>query len=143
MAKHPAQGLHNVLEARFGNKTIGDLKHRILIPTVNYSTGKGQFFKTPHAPAFGMDYRRRLVDVGMATAAAPTYFPLHRIEDEGVFADGGLVGNSPGLFGLHEAHQFLQVPQSAKVRVLAIGTMTLGATIRGSAALDLASAGGE
>lgn len=137
VAKHSAQGLRDVLEARFGNKTIGDLKHRVLIPAVNFSTGKGQFFKTPHAPAFGMDYRRRLVDVGLATAAAPTYFPLHRIDDEGIFADGGLVGNSPGLFGLHEAHQFLQLPESATVRVLAIGTMTLGATIRGSAALDL------
>lgn len=136
LAKHSSSGLRSVLEDRFKDTTIGDLQHRILIPTVNFSTGKGQFFKTPHAPEFGMDYRRRLVDVGLATSAAPTYFPLHRIGEEGVFADGGLVGNSPGLFGLHEARQFLQVPESATIRVLAIGTMTLGATLRGSPILD-------
>ncbi len=136
VAKHSANGLRSVLEERFQKQTIGDLRHRVLIPAVNYSSGKGQFFKTPHAPAFEMDHRRRLVDVGLATAAAPTYFPLHRIEDEGVFADGGLVGNSPGLFGLHEARQVLKVSPAATIRVLAIGTMTLGATLRGSALLD-------
>ena len=136
VAKHSAAGLRAVLEERFHNKTIGDLHHRVLIPAVNYSSGKGQFFKTPHAPAFGMDHRRRLVEVGLATSAAPTYFPLHRVDDEGVFADGGLVGNSPGLFGLHEAREILHVPSSATIRVLAIGTMTLGATLRGSACLD-------
>lgn len=136
VAKHSADGLRSVLEERFQHQTIGDLRHRILIPAVNYSSGKGQFFKTPHAPNFEMDHRRRLVDVGLATAAAPTYFPLHRIEDEGVFADGGLVGNSPGLFGLHEARQVLQVHPDATIRVLAIGTMTLGTTLRGSAWLN-------
>lgn len=136
IAKHSSAGLRSVLEERFRGITLGDLQHRVLIPAVNYSTGKGQFFKTPHAPAFGIDHRRRLVDIGLATSAAPTYFPLHRVEDEGVFADGGLVGNSPGLFGLHEAREVLQVPSTTTIRVLAIGTMTLGATLRGSAFLD-------
>lgn len=136
VAKHSPSGLRAVLEERFKGMTIGDLKHRVLIPAVNYSSGKGQFFKTPHAPKYELDHRRSLVDVGLATAAAPTYFPLHRVADEGVFVDGGLVGNSPGLFGVHEAHQILMVPPSAKVRVLSIGTMTLGATLRGGAWLD-------
>lgn len=136
VAKHSSAGLRAVLEERFKGKTLGDLQHRVLIPAVNYSTGKGQFFKTPHAPAFEMDHRRLLLDVGLATAAAPTYFPLHRVDDEGVFADGGLVGNSPGLFGLHEAREVLQVSSTATIRVLAVGTMTLGATLRGSAFLD-------
>jgi predicted acylesterase/phospholipase RssA len=136
LAKHSADGLRTVLTERFGDQTLGNLRHRVLIPTVNYSSGRGQFFKTPHAPAFEKDYRRTLVDVGLATTAAPTYFPLHRIADEGVFADGGLVGNSPGLFGLHEARFVLEVPADTTVRVLSIGTMTLGATIPGSAGLD-------
>lgn len=136
-AKHSADGLRGVLEEKFGDLTIGDLKHRVLIPAVNYSKGSGQFFKTPHAPQFSQDHVHKLVDVGLATAAAPTYFPLHQIGEEGVFADGGLVGNSPGLFGLHEAHHVLQVPRGIGcARVLAIGTMTLGATKRGASGLD-------
>jgi hypothetical protein len=77
----------------------------------------------------------RIVDVALATAAAPVYFPLAR-NDRGVFADGGLVGNAPGLFGLHEVRTFLAPKQGAQVRVLAIGTMTIGATVRGGASLD-------
>ena len=134
-AKHASKGLRDVLSERFGETTIGDLKHRILIPAVNYSTGRGQFFKTPHHPTFEMDHRMKIVDVALATAAAPVYFPLSR-NDRGVFADGGLVGNAPGLFGLHEVRTFLAPKMEAVVRVLAIGTMTIGATVRGGASLD-------
>ena len=136
-AKHAPNGLRAVLTEQLGDLSIGDLKHRVLIPTVNYSKGSGQFFKTPHAEKFYTDHKHKLVDVGLATAAAPTYFPLHQIGDEGMFADGGLVGNSPGFFGLHEAHHVLGAPRVAgAVRVLAIGTMTLGASKRGDSGLD-------
>lgn len=136
-AKHAPDGLRAVLTEQLGDLTIGDLKHRVLIPTVNYSKGSGQFFKTPHAEKFSTDHKHKLVDVGLATAAAPTYFPLYQMGDEGVFADGGLVGNSPGFFGLHEAHQVLGASRErGDVRVLAIGTMTLGATKRGDSGLD-------
>ncbi|MBV1929963.1 MAG: patatin-like phospholipase family protein, partial [Gammaproteobacteria bacterium] len=134
-AKHGSAGLREVLTGRFQDSTIGELKHRVLIPAVNYSTGRGQFFKTPHHPSFEFDHRMRIVDIAMATAAAPVYFPLAR-NDRGVFADGGLVGNAPGLFGLHEVKTFLAPKQEARVRVLAIGTMTIGATVRGGANLD-------
>jgi len=135
LAKHSSAGLRSVLNERFGSTTIGDLKHRVLIPAVNCSSGKSQVFKTPHAVAFDTDHRRTLVDVGLATTAAPTYFPLHEIPGEGVFADGGLFGNSPGFFGLHEAQRVFSAP-AVQVRVLAIGTMALGAALRGAAEHD-------
>lgn len=136
-AKHSSDGLRDVLTENLGELTIGDLKHRVLIPTVNYTKGGGQFFKTPHAEKFVTDHKHRLVDVGLATTAAPTYFPMHEIPEEGVFVDGGLVGNSPGFFGLHEAHHVLGVSREpGAVRVLAIGTMTLGATKPGDSGLD-------
>lgn len=134
-AKHHSSGLQGVLAEQFGDATVGDLKHRVLVPAVNYTTGRGQFFKTPHHPTFELDHRMRLVDVALATAAAPVYFPLARNE-RGVFADGGLVGNAPGLFGLHEARTFLLPKKDVRVRVLSIGAMTIGATLRGSAGLD-------
>ncbi|TQT61977.1 CBASS cGAMP-activated phospholipase [Xanthomonas perforans] len=135
IAKHTPDGLREVLAERFGETTLGDLKHPVLIPAVNYSTGKGQFFKTPHHPSFELDHRLKVMDVALATAAAPVYFPLARNE-RGVFADGGLVGNAPGLFGLHEARHFLAKDPSVQVRVLSIGTMTVGSTVRGNASLD-------
>jgi hypothetical protein len=133
--KHDSAGLRAVLTERFGELTIGDLRHRLLVPAVNFSKGEGQFFKTPHTPDIRRDFRLRLVDVGLATAAAPTYFPLHAIDGEGTFVDGGLVANSPGFLGLHEARHFLKVAPGTTIRVLAIGTMTPGASLAGSASL--------
>lgn len=136
LAKHASTGLRHVLTEQFGRSTLGDLKHRVIIPAVNYSVGKCQLFKTPHHVSFERDHKLSLVDVAMATSAAPTYFPLHRIEGVGTFVDGGLVCNSPGYFGLHEARHFLGMTTRSPIRVLAIGTMTLGSTIAGSMGLD-------
>lgn len=132
-ASHSPKGLSAVLDDVFGNKTIGELRHRLLVPAVNCSTGKGQFFKTPHTADFVRDHKIRLSDVGLATAAAPTYFPLHRIGEMGPFADGGLVANAPGLLGLHEARHILKLSDDTVIRVLAVGTMSAEATLRGGA----------
>lgn len=78
-AKHDSAGLAEVLRERFGETKIGDLKHRVLVPAVNYSTGLGQFFKTPHHSSFELDHRMSVVEVALATAAAPVYFPCPAI----------------------------------------------------------------
>jgi len=55
-AKHDSAGLRGVLTERFQDTTIGNWKHRVLMPTINYSTGRGQFFKTTHHPSFELDH---------------------------------------------------------------------------------------
>jgi uncharacterized protein len=88
------------------NTLIGDLKHRVLIPAVNLTKGSPQIFKTPHHPTFRMDSHLKVVDVALATAAAPTYFPVAEIGDS-LYADGGLYANSPDHLAVHEAERFL------------------------------------
>lgn len=134
-ARHGNRGLKAVLEEQFIADTVGDLSHPVIIPTVNYATGAAKIFKTPHHKLFEVDHKTSLVDVAMATSAAPTYFPLYKTE-RGTFVDGGLVANAPGLLGLHEAVEYFGVNES-DVRVLSIGTMSVGVTIRGNGALDL------
>lgn len=133
-AKHTDAGLRAALESIFGDRTLGDLTHPVLIPAVNYSTGKAQMFKTPHHPRAELDHRLSLVDVALATSAAPVFLPLAE-NSRGVFCDGGLVGNSPGFFGLHEARHFMGATP-AQVGILAVGTMSLGNTVPGSARRD-------
>lgn len=118
---------NNVLKALledekvFGDATIGNLKHRVMIPAINYTKGAPTFFKTPHDPSLYLDCNRRLVDVAMATAAAPTYFPIYGVNDQH-FVDGGLVANAPGLVAVHEALKFAGQPDIARVHVVSIGT---------------------
>ena len=99
---------------------IGELETRVLIPAVNLSKGKPQVFKTPHHETFRRDWRLRVEDVALATSAAPTFFPAHRIGSE-LFADGGLYANSPDQLALHEAIHFLGQDINS-ISMLSVGT---------------------
>lgn len=114
--------LNEVLTTLFQNKTIGDISQtRLLIPTINYTKGGVQVFKTPHNELFIRDYKARLVDVALATSAAPTYFPIHEYNSNW-YVDGGLAANSPVLMAVHEALHFLNIKKS-QLRVMLVGTM--------------------
>lgn len=108
--------------------TFNDLTRRVMIPSVNLSTGKPQFFKTPHNPDFNRDGVLKLVDAAMATSAAPTYFAPHYCEDlKSYFADGGLVANNPSYIGLLEVFRDMRSDFPAAsykdVHILNIGTL--------------------
>lgn len=124
-SKYLQEELKNELQVIFKNSVIGDIAikgHRVLIPAVNFTQSKPQLFKTPHHKIFSNDLGLSLLDVSLSTSAAPPYFPMHHIEDLGYFIDGGIVGNSPELFGIHEATHFLKIKED-RVRVLGIGTL--------------------
>jgi patatin-like phospholipase/acyl hydrolase len=123
--KYGGRALRTAIEEVLGQDTVlGEAKHRVLVPSVNMTKGSVQMFKTAHNPKLVMDHLRRLSDIAMATAAAPTYFPLAEM-DNAYFADGGLVANAPDLCALHEACVFLDI-NSDDVTILSIGTTTTG-----------------
>ena len=112
-----------VADELFGNHTFAESSHRLLIPAINYSTGKPQFFKTPHHESFHEDHKRKMADVAMATSAAPVFFPIYQSKDiNSCYVDGGLVGNAPGLFGVHEAQYFCG-QGIENVHLLSVGSM--------------------
>lgn len=77
-----------------GNIKLGDLKQKILIPTVNTSKQETKIFKSYDTD--DMDYK--LVDVIIASSSAPRYFPAHDIKIQEIinwFKDGGLSSNNP------------------------------------------------
>jgi patatin-like phospholipase/acyl hydrolase len=101
---------------------IGDLRTRVIVPSVNLSKGRPQVFKTPHDVRFERDHKLLVRDVALATSAAPTFFPPHEIDSE-FFADGGLYANSPDDLAVHEALHFLNI-EIDDMRMLSIGTTT-------------------
>ena len=133
--KYGKKHLKDALAKIFGDAKIEDLKHRVIIPTINYSSGKVQLFKTSHHPSFITDYKRSLVDVAMSTAAAPIYFPVYHT-GYGDFVDGGLVANHPGFFAILEAKQFLNTEES-DISMLHIGTLSQRFTSDGRTNLGL------
>ena len=110
------------------DKTFNELTRRVMIPAVNVSTGKPQFFKTPHNPHFTRDGRLTLLDAALATSAAPTYFAPHYCKElDAYFVDGGLVANNPSFIGLHEVFRDMtsDFPNAkvSDVKILNIGTL--------------------
>ena len=122
-ARHSAQALRKLICDVVGEGTfIADLKQKTLVPTVNVTKGSPQVFKTPHHESFQRDWKLRVVDVAMATSAAPTFFPLHTIGSER-FVDGGVYTNSPDEIAAHEALHFLG-QDVGDIDILSVGTTT-------------------
>ncbi|MDI7603101.1 CBASS cGAMP-activated phospholipase [Cronobacter sakazakii] len=122
---HP---LRETIQEMIGAETtFNDLTRRVMIPAVNLSTGKPQFFKTPHNPDFTRDGPLKLIDAALATSAAPTYFAPHYCEDlRAYFADGGLVANNPSYIGLLEVFRDMNSDFSVThkdIHILNIGTV--------------------
>lgn len=129
---YAAAPLRETIERIVGRDTkMMDLKRPTVIPAVNLTKGGPKVFKTGHHERFVLDWRLSAVDVALATSAAPTYFPIHRIGDE-LFADGGLFANSPDLIAIHEAEHFLGI-NVAEINVVSIGTTTTSFAWSGSA----------
>lgn len=115
--------LRETIECILGSETrISDLTRPIVVPSVNLTKGGPKVFKTGHNARFVLDWQLKASDVALATSAAPTYFPAHRIGNE-LFADGGVFANSPDMIALHEAENFLGVRRE-DIRILSVGTTT-------------------
>ena len=114
--------LERRLRRVLGQRTLGDSSARLCIPSCDGAHGDIWVFKTPHHPDYRMDGRRDMVEVALATAAAPTYFRPH---DGGGYRllDGGLWANNPIVIGLTEALTAFDVPRE-RVRILSLGCGT-------------------
>lgn len=98
--------LKKALTDIFGEKTIGDCKNLLCIPSYSITESKPIVFKYDHKEGrLIRDNKIKVVDIALATSAAPTFFPLAEIGDlhKEQFIDGGVWANNPTLTGLLEA----------------------------------------
>ena len=108
------QALREALEGILGETTLAEVYMErgiaLAVPAVEMSRHRGWVFKTPHSKdTTGRDDGYALVDVCMATSAAPVYRSMARIASQdgqqpsGMFVDGGLWANNPVMISLLEA----------------------------------------
>jgi hypothetical protein len=122
-AKYDPGPLRTALEQVFGKRTLGESTKRLVIPSLNIDTGEVHVWKTSHHPRFERDYKHSVVDVALSTAAAPTYFPTHRLACGTPLIDGGMWANNPVAVALVEAIGILKWPADS-LRVLSLGCTT-------------------
>jgi patatin-like phospholipase/acyl hydrolase len=119
-AKYDPEPLRAALTEVFGDRRIGESSTRLMIPSLNLETGEVHVIKTAHHPRFERDYKMSAVDAAMATAAAPSYFPTHRLAAGIPLVDGGMWANNPMGPAAVEALGILEW-KKGDVRLLSVG----------------------
>lgn len=122
--KYDGSALRTELQAHFGERTLAQALHPVVIPAVDVSRSVTKVFKTPHVPASRGDEQLEVIDVTMATCAAPAYFPSVPIGKR-LYADGGLFAVAPDQVAMHEAEHFMKI-DPGRIRMVSIGTATAG-----------------
>lgn len=131
-AKYDHQQLRTELEDIFGERKLGESKTRLVIPSMDVNSGKVHLWKTAHNERFVQDYMARMVDVAMATAAAPTYFQAFLTDAGTPLVDGGVFANNPAGLAAVEAVGVLGWPRD-EIAILSLGC--------GAEALDIRTRG--
>jgi uncharacterized protein len=119
-SKHGPDRLWAALADVFGDRLLGSSTKRLIIPSYSLDSNDVYVFKTPHHPRLRRDHKERMVDVAMATTAAPLFLPAFRLGNNRLI-DGGVWANNPTLVAVAEAKSMLEVPLDA-MRVLSMGT---------------------
>ncbi len=105
--KYEPDALRVALTTAFGSRTLGDSRLRLVIPAYHGDKDDVYVFKTRHHPRLQVDWRERVVDVALATAAAPTYFRAHVMPSGAPLIDGGIWANNPAGVAAVEARSIL------------------------------------
>ena len=103
----------------FGQSTFGESKTRLVIPTFEGRHGEPWIYKTPHHPDYKRDRHERMVNIGLSTSAAPTYFEA--LSNGGyVMVDGGLWANNPVMNAVVDALACYEIDRR-QIQVLSLG----------------------
>ena len=121
-AKHGNTTLKRTLERVLQETRFGESRRMLAIQAAEGEYGQAFVYKTPHHPDFRNDWKETMVDVGVATSAAPTYFTA--VKHGGyMMLDGGLAANDPILVALVDALTCFEI-ERRQVRILSIGCQT-------------------
>lgn len=96
------KALEDVLVGKLGDKLFGESRSRLCIPAFDGKHSEVFVYKTPHHTDYKVDRYEKMVTVGLATSAAPTYFqPLRHGGYQ--LVDGGVWANNPVMIAVVEA----------------------------------------
>lgn len=104
--RYGAAALEDELNTVFGTSTLADLATDVCITSVALIDAKPRLHKTDYFARNAGRLDEPLINVAMATAAAPTYFPARTAKYSANLVDGGLASNNPSVIGLIDALQF-------------------------------------
>lgn len=132
-AEYDIKPLRRELKRLFGAVELGQLSKHVLVTTFDLDnevperrTWKPKLFHNFSGP--GNDRQARVVDVGLYTSAAPTYFP----SVDG-YVDGGVYANNPSMCALAQAldRRYEPTPALEEIRILSLSTGNILQYVKG------------
>jgi patatin-like phospholipase/acyl hydrolase len=126
--KYDVNPLKKVLKNFTGEKTMSDAHNLLCIPSYCVNKSQNCVFKNTKIEFENFDQSDvdvKLIDIILASSAAPTYFPPHKIE-ENYYADGGIWANNPSMVGVIESLKYFvgENKQYDSYALLSIGNLS-------------------
>jgi hypothetical protein len=122
--------LRAALEEQLGKRKLGDCTKRLMIPAISLTQYKLKIFDSKDEG----DKESNLVDVVLASAAAPTYFLPAKVGDI-YYVDGGLCCNNPGFRAV--AQLVRDEVELSRIYLLSISTGAVPVTKAGNEFMNL------
>ncbi|HGM6414196.1 MULTISPECIES: patatin-like phospholipase family protein [Lysobacteraceae] len=103
--RYRTDALRKAMQAFFGERTLEDVRTDVCVTATSLVNARPLLFRSDYVqPAIhGHD---RLVELALATSAAPTFFAAQSTAHWTDLVDGGLYANNPALLGVVEAFRF-------------------------------------
>ncbi|CAG8446649.1 24071_t:CDS:1 [Dentiscutata erythropus] len=118
--KYTNHGRSALFNEKFKETRLDKVLTELVIPAANETNLTKTHLFTRYNALKNPTENVTLVDALMATTAAPTFFPPHKINNKGVFLDGGIHLNNPAFEAYSEAINYKV--DNKKISVLSLGT---------------------
>ena len=119
--KYSNRILKEELEKILEDNRLLDVKTDLCITSVDVENATPRFHKSGYFDINSPRLDEKLVDLALATSAAPTYFPLVSTKHSTNLTDGGVVANNPSMIGLIDAMQ-INDNKLEDIIIISIGT---------------------
>lgn len=106
--RYRSDALREALLACFGDQTLDDVQTDVCVTATSLVNARPYFFRSDYIGNGVLHPYDRLINVALATSAAPTFFAAHSTEYLIDLVDGGLYANNPALLGVVEAFRFVR-----------------------------------
>jgi len=126
-ARYDTTQLCATVERIVGETKMSESKNYVCVPVTVINSYAPRIYKTRHGEKHSWK-NVSFKHVGLASSAAPTFFPL--VESEAVagtlYADGGLFANNPALVALIDAFQVFVGPDSERKEFDTVSILSIG-----------------
>jgi hypothetical protein len=125
-ARYSRGGLQALVNEMFGATRLSQAMADVIVPSYDWKAGRPFVFRSRGARN-GDLINPTMMQVALATTAAPTYFPAFRLrapERELVLIDGGVVANNPASIAYYESLYHSYVAGRGEPNFLAVSLGT-------------------